>query len=206
MRWSGERSASLIYDLFHRSFKYFGPGILLILALPTCGSPPPSNPGAGHDPNLPIPVVISDSVTAVVGSSGRVISTPDQKGVLSISQNALTTNATVTIKPVSVPGAIDQAFDFSSLPDLATISTTGSINITLRYDPAKIPLFIPESDLRLGLYDRTQACWFVYFDSPPVVSSAVGLHPLSSRNITALGVFGVVNLITPTCGKTLLPP
>lgn len=161
-------------------------------------------PTSGHDPNKPLPVIISDNAQVPVDHSiGAIITTPDGKAVLAITQTALSANTSFGISLYILPQgspriSIDQMYSFTPVTVSALIAQQVLI-VTLLYDPTLIPAGIQEADLRLAVFDSGKGCWSqVFLDSPSVIPGK-NLHQVNSKTVTQLGIFGVTTVNTKTC-------
>lgn len=166
-------------------------------------------PTSGHDPNKPLPVIISDSSSVLVNHElGAIITTPDGKAVLAITQTTLNADTLFKISPY-IPSqgspriSIDQMYSIE--PEIVSTLIAGQVlMVRLWYDPKLVPSVIQENDLRLGQLDLVNNCWKrVFLDSPSVIPG-VTLHEVTSRDssqlgLNQLGIFGVTTFNTPTC-------
>ncbi|MBI1820175.1 MAG: hypothetical protein HY036_06425 [Nitrospirae bacterium] len=169
---------------------------LLVFLIETgCGL---GNPSSGHDPNLPMPIQISDRTEVLVNHTlGAIISTPDGRATLSISQSALSADTSFKIEPFVALG-IDMGYYIS--PEVVTTLIPGQfLRVAIFYNSSSIPNGIQETDLRLGLFDTSKSCWKqIFLDSPSIIPGTT-LHQVAARNITQLGLFGVTGMNTPIC-------
>jgi hypothetical protein len=179
----------------------FPPLIFFIVA--GCGL---STPAGGHDPNKPLPVYVSDKAAVLVYAGiGAIITIPDGKATLSISQTALRANTSFEIAPYNLSQgspriSVDQMYSLTPVT-VSTLIAQQVLNVTIRYDPTLIPNGIPETDLRLGVFDPINGCWsHVFLDSPPVLPG----HQVNSKDLTQLGIFGVTTINTPICNSAPL--
>jgi len=179
---------------------------LFLCILAGCGL---GTPVGGFDPNKPLPVIISDSSSVLVNHAiGAIVTTPDRKAVLEISQTTLNADTFIKISPYSpLSGAsiisIDEMYSFE--PAIVTTLIAGqNLLVKLRYDPKLVPSAIRENDLRLGQLDTVNNCWKrIFLDSPSVIPGLT-FHEVTTRDssqvgLTQLGVFGVTIFNTPTC-------
>ncbi|MBI1819355.1 MAG: hypothetical protein HY202_00740 [Nitrospirae bacterium] len=171
-----------------------------------------NNPSSGYDPNKPLPVLISSSAEVMVDhTQGAIITTPDGKAALSVSQTALSADTFFKIELYNLPSgspriSIVQMYSFTSTLVISDTLIPGQfLKVTLYYDSGQIPIGVKESDLRLGIYDSVGTCWEkVFLDSPPLTPVNT-IHSVSSRDLTRLGIFGMTSILALTCPNIPIP-
>jgi hypothetical protein len=178
---------------------------LLLIFLFGAGCGLEKNPSGGHDPNKPLPALISSSAEVMVDhAQGAIITTPDGKAALSVSQTALSADTAFKIEMYNLPSgspkiSFVQMYSFTSTPVISETLIPGQfLKVTLYYDSGVVPSDVSEElDFRLGIYNSVRTCWEqIFFDSPPVIIVNT-IHSVSSRDLTRLGVFGI-----PAYGQT----
>ena len=203
--------------------------VLLILLIGSgCGL---GNPSGGHDPNLPLPVVVSNKTSVWVDHTrGAIITTPDGMAMLSISQTALSADTRFTIVPYDLgtsDGPIFRAGPMVSfLPVTVPALIPGQfITVTLFYDPSLFPAHdsrlisstgsVTEQDARLARFqddvDYTKRCWQkVFLDAPSIVPGQmlhqISTHDITTLDVTQLGVFGITSIFSYVCPYNFLQP
>jgi hypothetical protein len=170
-----------------------------------------NNPSSGHDPNKPLPVLISSNAEVTVDhTQGAIVTTPDGKAALSVSQTALSADTAFkiewyTLPPGSPKFSVVQMYSFTSTPIISDTLIPGQfLKVTLYYDSGKVSGVI-ETDLRLGIYNTVGTCWEqVFLDSPPLIPVNT-IHSVSSRDLTRLGIFGMTLFEALTCPNIPIP-
>ena len=199
-------------------------GFLLTLLIGSgCGL---GNPSSGHDPNLPLPVVVSDKAAVLVNHlTGAIVTTPDKNATLSVSQGALSADTEFTILPYDLGSSDGPIFRvgqlYSFLPvNVPTLNPGQVLKVTILYDSSLFPVndirvvssttpFIVEQDARIArLQDNaniTLRCWLgVFLDAPSVIPGKI--HQVSTRATTSLGIFGVTSIYSYLCPLNFLNP
>ena len=153
--------------------------------------------------------MVSDSTLVTVHHTlGGIVTTPDGKAVLSVSQTSLKADTAFSISPYTLPQGspklnIDSMYQFEPV-DVTTLNPGQGLIVEIWYNPALIPSGVQEQDLRLALFNPVGQCWTkVYLDSPSVTPGNA-LHEVTTRDsspggLTVLGIFGVTTVSTPTC-------
>lgn len=193
-------------------------------------------PGNGHDPNLPLPVIISDLPVIVDHNKGAIIITPDGMAKLSISQTALSADTTFQVSlyklipiggPVFYAGLIVNGILLPSLYSFSPVLVPNlnpgeKLTVTLYYFQASFPMYeqriitsptqpyVVETDLRLGILqdngDYTLRCWEKVFLDAPSVIPGEVLHNVTTHDTTELGIFGVTSFYSYICPNNFIYP
>ncbi|MBI3595093.1 MAG: hypothetical protein HY200_09055 [Nitrospirae bacterium] len=122
--------------------------VLFFFIIAGCGL---GAPGNGHDPNLPLPVIISDLPVIVDHKKGAIIITPDGMAKLSISQTALSADTTfqIVLYRISPKGGPVYYLGLTNSPDT---DPPGPDHALYSFSPVLVPNLIPGQKLTLTLY------------------------------------------------------
>ncbi|MHB8481426.1 MAG: hypothetical protein ACYDBV_01625 [Nitrospiria bacterium] len=197
---------------------------LILLTGSGCGL---GSPSGGHDPSLPLPVIISDNAAVLVDhTKGAIVITPDGKAMLSIPQTALNKDTEFTILSYDLGASDGPIFRVGQLYSFKPVNVPELIQgqvltVTLFYDSSLFPVndprvispatpFVPESDVRLAVFqenaDLTLRCWqTVFLDAPSVIPGKI-LHQVTTRATTQLGIFGITSIYSYVCPFNFLNP
>jgi hypothetical protein len=201
---------------------------LLLIFLFGAGCGLENNPSSGHDPNKPLPVLISNNAEVMVDhTQGAIITTPDGKATLSISQTALSADTYFEIKPYTLNPQYGPTFQVGSLysffpVDVPTLKEGQVLKVTLLYESSLFPVKEPrlkspsaplvvETDVRLARFqdnnaDFTFRCWQgLYLDAPSIIVGQK-LHSVSSRDTVQLGIFGITSIYSYICPYNFIYP